>query len=163
MIGSSDQHLVDAILKVPSPKKLTEEERLLFRDKLTEQTLPIEDKVTQAMELCLDESARFGVFNTWTKKCSRYLEEMRPESYPRLDYERSAELEFSIMEPEVGRGLIYVLPKKGKRAIYERGTEPPVARLEEQKALQFELPVILEENEESDESEDFDFGEEGAS
>lgn len=168
MIGSSDQHLVDAIQAVPSPKKLDEEQKLLFRDKLTEQTLPIEEKVTRAMELCLDESSRFGVFNSWTRKCARYLEEMRPDSYPKLEFEKSVPIELTGREKMNGKGMVFKLPKKGKRARVKIGTEPPLADLSGEGVLTFAIPAEEEapsenDSETSEESEEFDFDEEEAS
>jgi cellulose synthase operon protein C len=167
MIGASDQHLVDAIQAVPSPRKLDEEQRMLFRDKLAEQTLPIEEKVTQAMVLCLDESTRFGVFNSWTRKCSRYLEDMRPDSYPKLEFEKSVDLNIAIRIPESGKGLVYELPKKGGRAVSQKDAAPPAAKLNGETTLDFSIPSLKEpeeaEVEDVEEQEEFDFGEDEAS
>jgi len=126
-IGLADQELVSAINAVPAPKGLTEEQEQLFKDKLTEQTLPLEEQATQAMVLCLDESARFAVFNTWTRKCLAYLEERRPDTYPKNDLEIRAPVVVSARPAERGEGLVFDLPKRGVRAKAAAGTEPPPA------------------------------------
>ncbi len=125
-IGMTHQHLVDAITAVPAPKGLTDEQSQLFADKLAEQTLPIEEKAADAMVLCLDESARFGVFNKWTRNCLSFLESRRPDMFPKNDLE--LRVEFKVDRPFKGRGngLIIALPKKGQRAETDNGSAPPV-------------------------------------
>jgi tetratricopeptide (TPR) repeat protein len=124
-IGLADQELVVAINAVPAPKGLTEDQEQLFKDKLTEQTLPLEEQAIQAMVLCLDESARFAVFNTWTRKCLAYLEERRPDTYPKNDLEIRSPVVVKVRTPEHGEGLVFDLPRRGQRAKPAAGTEPP--------------------------------------
>ena len=126
-IGEVSASLVKAISDVPPPRGLTDEQQQLFRDKLTEQTLPLEDQAAQAMVLCLDESARFGVFNDWTRRCLSYLEENRPATYPKNALVVRTPLSLNTRKPELGSGLVLELPAAGTRAKPTAGTEPPPA------------------------------------
>lgn len=123
-IGQGRQHLVDAITAVPPPRGLTEDQAQLFADKLAEQTLPIEEQAADAMVLCLDESARFGVFSDWAKKCLSYLEKRRPDTFPKNDLELRTKFAVPNQFQERGKGLVLQLPTKGKRADTDAQSQP---------------------------------------
>ncbi|MCP4499580.1 MAG: tetratricopeptide repeat protein [Deltaproteobacteria bacterium] len=125
-IGKANKNLASAIQKVPPPKGLTEEQEMLFSDKLAEQTFPIEDQAAGAMELCLAKSAEFQVFNEWTRRCLSYLEEVRSEQFPKNELEEFPRIVVDDSRPQHGRGLVKTVPPKGKRAETLPGTEPPV-------------------------------------
>jgi TolA-binding protein len=124
-IGEANAHLVKAITDVPPPKGLTDEQSQLFRDKLSEQTLPIDDQAAQAMSLCLDKSAEFAVFNDWTRRCLGYLEENRPNTYPKDALELRSAVKIATKPQERGQGYVLELPKLGERPKLEPGSEPP--------------------------------------
>ena len=124
-IGEASANLVKTINDVPPPKGLTDEQVQLFRDKLQEQTLPIEEQAAQTMVLCLDKSAEFAVFNDWTRRCLGFLEENRPNQYPKNSSEQRTPLSVSVHTPERGTGLVLELPKPGEKPKVEPGTEPP--------------------------------------
>lgn len=126
-IGEAHSHLATSIQGVSPPKGLTDEQSQLFRDKLTEQTLPIEDQATQAMLLCLDKSAEFGVFNDWTRKCLNFLEEKRPDQFPKSNLEQVPPLEVKAGIRDPANGYVFDVPAKGERARPEKpGTKPKV-------------------------------------
>lgn len=124
-IGMAHDHLAEALTTVQAPKIFTDEQAMLFRDKLAQEALPIEEQATQAMVLCLDKSAEYGVFNEWTRRCLAYLEDKRPEQFPKNTLEERPLVEINVRKPERGVGLVYALPKKGSRVEAEPGTEPP--------------------------------------
>lgn len=125
-IGLAYGHLAKAIQEVPPPGGLNAEQELLFREKLSEKTLPMEDQAANAMTLCLDESARVSVFNKWTRKCLSYLERVRPRQFPKNEKEIRPALVVEHKRREQGHGVVVELPKKGDRPKTAKGTEPPV-------------------------------------
>lgn len=123
--GEATADLVKSILAVPPPKGLTEEQSQLFKSKLEEQTLPLEEAAANYMVLCLDKSAEFAVFNEWTRRCLGYLEENRPNTYPKNQLEQRARLEVSARAPEAGQGMVLEFPKPGEKPKVDPATAPP--------------------------------------
>lgn len=128
-IGEASANLVKVIKDVPAPRTLTEEQGQLFKDKLEEMTLPIEDDAAKTMALCLDKSAELAVFNDWTKRCLAYLEENRSNQYPKNSIEVRTKLEIDRDRGERGTGVVLELPKPGEKPKPTAGTEPPAAPL----------------------------------
>lgn len=124
-IGMAHDHLAEALTTVPAPKIFTDEQAMLFKDKLSQEALPIEEQATQAMVLCLEKSAEYGVFNEWTRRCLSYLEDKRPEQFPKNTLEERPLVQINARKPERGVGFVFTLPKKGTRVEAEPGTEPP--------------------------------------
>lgn len=123
--GEATADLVKSILAVPPPKGLTDEQSQLFKSKLEEQTLPLEEGAANFMTLCLDKSAEFAVFNEWTRKCLSYLEEFRPQTYPKNSLEQREKVIVNTRAPEQGLGIVAEIPKVGEKAKALPGTEPP--------------------------------------
>lgn len=123
--GEATADLVKSILAVPPPKGLTEEQSQLFKSKLEEQTLPLEEAAANYMALCLDKSAEFAVFNEWTRKCLGYLEENRPQTYPKNQLEQRGKVAVNTRAPEHGMGIVLEIPKVGEKPKPEPGSEPP--------------------------------------
>ena len=123
--GEATADLVRAILAVPPPKGLTEEQSQMFKSKLEEQTLPLEEGAANFMTLCLDKSAEFAVFNEWTRKCLAYLEEFRPQTFPKNSLEARERVVVTARTPEQGQGLVLEIPKVGEKAKPATGSEPP--------------------------------------
>jgi tetratricopeptide (TPR) repeat protein len=128
-IGEAGANLVKVIKDVPAPKGLSDEQGQLFKDKLDEMTLPIEEQAAQTMVLCLDKSAELAVFNEWTKRCLSYLEENRSTQYPKNTVEQRSPLSITRDRGEAGKGLVLELPKPGEKPAIAAGSEPPVAPL----------------------------------
>lgn len=124
-IGEAGANLVKVIKDVPAPKGLTEEQGQLFKDKLEEMTLPIEEQAAQTMVLCLDKSSELAVFNEWTRRCLAYLEENRPNQYPKNTSDQRTKLIVNRERAEQGRGIVLDLPKPGEKPKVEPGSEPP--------------------------------------
>lgn len=124
-IGQAHEHLARAIQAVPPPKLFNETQAQMFQDQLTQQTLPIEDQAAQAMMLCLDKSAELGVFNEWTRRCLSYLEDKRPDQFPKNNLEQFPPLDLETRPTDPGHGFVFELPPKGERIRSEPGTEPP--------------------------------------
>ena len=128
-VGEAGANLVKVIKDVPAPRGLSEEQGQLFKDKLEEMTLPIEEQAAQTMVLCLDKSAELAVFNEWTKRCLAYLEENRSTQYPKNTIEQRTPLSIARDRGERGRGIVLGLPKPGEKPSPAAGSEPPVAPL----------------------------------
>jgi tetratricopeptide (TPR) repeat protein len=124
-IGEAEANLVKVIKDVPPPRILTEEQGQLFKDKLEEMTLPIEEEAAQTMVLCLDKSAELAVFNEWTRQCLSYLEENRPNQYPKNSADARTPIAVKRDRVEQGQGLVLTLPRPGEKPHAEPGTEPP--------------------------------------
>jgi TolA-binding protein len=124
-IGEAGANLVKVIKEVPPPKGLTEEQGELFRGKLEEITLPIEEDAAQTMVLCLDKSAELAVFNEWTRRCLAYLEENRPNQYPKNSSDQRTPIVVNRERAEQGKGLVLDLPAVGEKPKVTPGTEPP--------------------------------------
>lgn len=124
-IGEAGANLVKVIKDVPAPKDMNDEQGQLFKDRLEEMTLPIEEQAAQTMVLCLDKSAELAVFNEWTRRCLAYLEENRPNQYPKNSSDQRTPLVLQREQLERGRGLVLDLPKAGEKPKVEAGTEPP--------------------------------------
>ncbi len=123
--GEATADLVKSILAVPPPKGLTEEQSQLFKSKLEEQTLPLEEAAANYMVLCLDKSAEFAVFNEWTRRCLGYLEENRPNTYPKNQIEQRDPVKVTSHAVDVGTGMILELPGAGEKPKVTDGTQPP--------------------------------------
>ncbi|HEY1088684.1 MAG TPA: tetratricopeptide repeat protein, partial [Archangium sp.] len=128
-VGEAGANLVKVIKEVPAPRGLSEEQGQLFKDKLEEMTLPIEEQAAQTMVLCLDKSAELAVFNEWTKRCLTYLEENRSTQYPKNTIEQRTPLSITRDRGERGKGLVLELPKPGEKPAIAAGSEPPTAPL----------------------------------
>src|SRR5690606_27561895 len=124
-IGMAHDHLANTLTSVPAPKIFTDEQAMLVKDKRSQEALPIEEKATAAMVLCRDRSAEYGVFNELTRRCLSYLEEKRPDQFPKNTLEERPLVEVNVRKPERGVGFVFTLPKKGTRVEPEAGTEPP--------------------------------------
>ena len=125
-IGEAGANLVKVIKDVPAPRGLTEDQGQLFKDKLEEMTLPIEEQAAQTMVLCLDKSAELAVFNEWTKRCLGYLEENRPNQYPKNTIDRRTPIVILRDRPEHGDGMVLDLPKPGEKPAVDESSAPPV-------------------------------------
>lgn len=123
-IGEANAHLAKTIQAVPPPRAFTAEQAQLFRDKLSEQTLPIEDQAAEAMVLCLQKSAELNVFNTWTGRCLAYLEEHRPNQHPRIELEDMPKLEVSGVNQSDAHGFVEKLPEAGERIVPAPAANP---------------------------------------
>ena len=123
-IGEANAHLAKTIQAVPPPRAFTSEQAQLFRDKLSEQTLPIEDQAAEAMELCLQKSAELNVFNEWTGRCLEYLEEHRPNQHPRIETEDLPKLEVLGGIENAAHGFVDKLPGAGERIVPVGSTAP---------------------------------------
>jgi TolA-binding protein len=124
-IGDADANLIRVFNDVKPPKDLTDEQAQVFKDKMGEQILPIEEHAAATMELCLQKSAQYAVFNEWTKRCLSYLEENRPNQYPKNSAEERSVLRVVDPRNEQGVGVVVELPKPGEKPKGKPGTEPP--------------------------------------
>lgn len=142
-VGEAHLLLVDAIAKTPVKGfGLDATQTEMFRDKLSEMTLPIEDQAAEAFKLCVDKSIELAMFNQWTQKCLNFMEEKRPDVYPQI-VEDFAAVELPVpfppsngvlLAPKVSEIKQVVLPgKKPKDEEPKAGTGKPDAAKPEAK------------------------------
>jgi TolA-binding protein len=124
-IGLANGYLVKALRGVPAPKVFNEEQKMLFKDQLNQQTFPLEEQAAQSMVLCLDKSAELGVFNEWTRRCLSFLEENRTDEFPKATLEEAPKLAVEKKKTQQGTGFVLQLPKEGETLTAAKGTEPP--------------------------------------
>ena len=144
-VGEAGANLVKVIKDVPAPRGLSEDQGQLFKDKLEEMTLPIEEQAAQTMVLCLDKSAELAVFNEWTKRCLTYLEENRSTQYPKNTIEQRTPLTIIRDRGERGQGLVLDLPKPGEKPAPVAGSEPPTAPMSTTAAPSGEMELSTSE------------------
>jgi cellulose synthase operon protein C len=136
-VGEASANLVKVLNELQAPRAFTEEQAQLFKDKIGEQTFPIEEEAAQTMELCLQKSAAYAVFNEWTKRCLTYLEEAKSAQYPKIGVEQRTPLLFGSKVSEQGVGVVIEIPKTGEMAKPKAGTEPPPVEKASPKTAEF--------------------------
>ena len=60
-----------------------------------------------------------------SRRCLGYLEENRPNQYPKNSSDQRTPLVIARERVEQGRGLVLELPKPGEKPKVEPGSEPP--------------------------------------
>ena len=97
-IGEAYSDSIDKLLNAPIPKKvmgekLTEEQRGLLRGQLAEKVRPEQEQAIEAYRVCVAKANELGVYNRWSVRALRRLQELVPEEYPPLE-ERLAKPKF---------------------------------------------------------------------
>ncbi|MEW5854453.1 MAG: tetratricopeptide repeat protein [Myxococcota bacterium] len=110
-IGDLNLHYMNSISSVPAPKELSPDQKEIFKEKLQERALPIEDEAVGAFRICVQKSQELNVFNQWTGRCLDVLEEKRPEEFPKVSGERVAAP--AVIAPSIPNYLVLDLPKDG--------------------------------------------------
>ena len=75
------------MLAVQAPRTLSFEAAQVFRDRLSDQALPYQDRAAEHYTTCLDKAREWGVQSEDTKGCLGFLVEHRSDLFPRLDEE----------------------------------------------------------------------------
>ncbi len=125
-VAQVTKNLMQSINAVPAPRGFNAEQRDIFKQQLEELTLPLEDDVVGAMDRCVAESGRLGVYNDWTEKCVAYLQKNRPEQYPNVDSEKIVDVNIPQKSTYQSSFLGAVLsePEFSKAVEFVEGTAP---------------------------------------
>jgi len=97
-IAESWDVFVNALLKVPCPRKLTGDQCMLFKQGLEEQIGPARDSAYKAYLNCVNKSNQLKTFTPYSTKCVKALEELAPEKYPPIEERR---LEYSVPKDRI--------------------------------------------------------------
>ena len=89
MIGEAYQNSIDRLLQARIPDripgyKLTEDDKASLRNQLKEMATPIEGLAIEAFQFCVDKANELGVYNKWSVKARKKLQELRPEEFTPL-------------------------------------------------------------------------------
>ena len=84
-IGSLYESLYDALLGVPVPPELTEEQRIFYREELKKRVSVLVMKAIKVYETSLAMARRVGEDNDWVEKTSASLERMKSLYIAELD------------------------------------------------------------------------------
>jgi TolA-binding protein len=82
MIGQTYQEFSRALMEAPIPKGLTPDEEQVYKIKLQERAIPVEDKAFAAYAKNLALAAQNNVFNECVRGSGEALSKARPEEYP---------------------------------------------------------------------------------
>jgi len=86
-IGDLHALYAKKVLAVRAPRNLSFEAAQVFRDRLSDQALPYQDRAAEHYTTCLDKAREWGVQSEDTKGCLGFLVEHRSDLFPRLDEE----------------------------------------------------------------------------
>jgi hypothetical protein len=86
-IGDLHALYAKKVLAVRAPRSLNFEAAQVFRDRLSDQALPYQDRAAEHYTTCLDKARQWGVQSDDTKGCLGFLLEHRSDLFPRLDEE----------------------------------------------------------------------------
>jgi len=86
-IGDLHALYAKKVLAVRAPRNLSMEASQVFRDRLSDQALPYQDRAAEHYTTCLDKARQWGVQGDDTKGCLGFLLEHRSDLFPRLDEE----------------------------------------------------------------------------
>jgi TolA-binding protein len=81
-IGLTYQEFSKSLMEAPVPKGLTPDEEQVYKIKLQERALPIEEKAFAAFAQALKLGSEQNVFNTCVQKAGEALATARPEEFP---------------------------------------------------------------------------------
>ncbi|MFW5966378.1 MAG: tetratricopeptide repeat protein [Persicimonas sp.] len=90
-IGTLFENFANALYDVPVPFEQGTEEWNMYRAKLDDQAIPLEDKALSYYEQVDKQAREKNVVNEWTKKNLEKLNSFSPDEYPLYKEERTAE------------------------------------------------------------------------
>jgi hypothetical protein len=86
-IGESYYFFSQSLFNLPSPKGLSEDQEMDYRDALEEMAGPLGEKSIESVESALRLAHENGVYNKWSKKAATLLVKLSPSRFPVLSDE----------------------------------------------------------------------------
>ncbi|MBI3178309.1 MAG: tetratricopeptide repeat protein [Deltaproteobacteria bacterium] len=87
-IGFMYQHLAKAIFDTPCPKKLDEDQCMIYQSELQAKAFPLEEKAIEAFDNALKKAYELGLYNAWLAKAQEALRVYEPLRFPeQRDYD----------------------------------------------------------------------------
>jgi TolA-binding protein len=80
-IGQAYRDFNKGLLDAPLPRRLDPEQQELYRNTLSAQALPLEDKAVEALGKAVEVSRKSGVYSEWVIKAQDMLREYQPDSF----------------------------------------------------------------------------------
>jgi TolA-binding protein len=80
-IGEAYRDFNKGLLDAPLPRGLDAEQQDLYRNTLSAQALPLEDKAVEAFRKAIEVSQKSGVYSEWVIRAQDFLREYQPESF----------------------------------------------------------------------------------
>ncbi|MEM6730512.1 MAG: tetratricopeptide repeat protein, partial [Myxococcota bacterium] len=81
-IGRIYQDLAQGIYDSQCPRRLTEDQCMLYQSALQEQAFPLEEKAIEAYNKALDKAYELGLYNEWLAKTTEALKVYEPGKFP---------------------------------------------------------------------------------
>jgi len=83
-MGQVYREVADSIRNAPLPKRLTEDQREIYKAELDNVALGPEEKGLQAFESALEKAYELNIYNTCTLTAQSNLKELNPNKFPEL-------------------------------------------------------------------------------
>ncbi|MAO82489.1 MAG: hypothetical protein CMH50_01195, partial [Myxococcales bacterium] len=83
-MGGLRNRYIKILMSVPAPRGLSEVQRELWQDKLTEWTMPIETQALTYYEKCAELARKAALERPAVDRCMDVLKAKKPQDYPRL-------------------------------------------------------------------------------
>ncbi|MGZ6125987.1 MAG: tetratricopeptide repeat protein, partial [Myxococcales bacterium] len=80
-IGEAYRDFNKGLLEAPLPRRLDAEQQELYRNTLSAQALPLEDKAVEALGKAVEVSRKSGVYSEWVIKAQEVLREYQPDAF----------------------------------------------------------------------------------
>jgi tetratricopeptide (TPR) repeat protein len=81
-IGFIYQHLAQAIFDTPCPRRLDEDQCMIYQAELQAKAFPLEEKAIEAYDKALTKAYELGLYNDWLAKAQEALKVYEPGRFP---------------------------------------------------------------------------------
>lgn len=87
-IGAVYQHLAQEIFATPCPRRLTEDQCMIYQAALQEKAFPLEEKAIEAYDKAMSKAYELGLYNDWLAKAQEAMKTYEPNRFPAVhEYE----------------------------------------------------------------------------
>ncbi len=102
-MGEAYRDFNRGLLQAPIPRGLDEQQQEIYRNTLSAQALPLEDKATEAFRKSVAISQQSGVYSPWVVKAQDLLREYQPDAFGEVRRPRFAEAGLpAVVAPQMG-------------------------------------------------------------
>ncbi|MEM6533066.1 MAG: tetratricopeptide repeat protein [Myxococcota bacterium] len=81
-IGRVYQDIADGIYNSQCPRRLTEEQCMIYQSALQEKAFPLEERAIEAYEKAIAKAYELGLYNEWLTKTNDALKTYQPQRFP---------------------------------------------------------------------------------
>lgn len=83
-IGAIYQHLAQEIFSTPCPRRLNDDQCMIYQAELQAKAFPLEEKAIEAFDKALAKAYELGLYNTWLGKAQKALTTYEPMRFPEI-------------------------------------------------------------------------------